>query len=130
MLTRDSYIAILEKRASDETSIPLNDSAEATIQEHNRNKEDNRQYLHDVFSNAGEAQSEQGKDVRKLFANATSRTITSNPLLKLAHSKNAIRESFFGAFQNASILKTAAPIYLELAYSSFNNELEKITSSK
>ncbi len=128
MLTRDSYIALLEKRASDESSIQPNDSAEATVQEHNRNKEDNRQYLHGIFPNAGEVQTEQGRDVRKLFSSIPSHAITSNPLLKLALLKEASRDTFFGAFQRANLLKTASPLYLELAYGAFTNELEKIAN--
>lgn len=128
MLTRDSYIALLEKRASAESSIPPNDSAEATTQEHNNNKEDNRQYLHSIFPNAAEVQSNQSATIKKLFSETSGKTITSNPLLKLGSAvfKTISREPFINAINETSFFKNASPLYIELAYGAFCNELEKI----
>jgi hypothetical protein len=123
MLTRDRYVALLEKRAADESSIPPNDSAEATTQEHNRIKEDDRQYLHNTFSKAEEVQSNQTATMKKLFPSLPGHTITSSPLLKVA------RAVFDEALQNGAI-KTASPFYAELAYRSFCDELEKIAAIK
>lgn len=134
MFTRDSYVALLEKRAeygdvhSDPhsvsgapTSTPGMDSAAATTQEHDRNKEDNRQYLHGIFPNAGAVQSNQTATIKQMFSNLPKDTITSNPLLKVA------RAVFFDALQQGDMLKTASPIHIELAYHAFCDELEKIS---
>lgn len=127
MLTRDSYVALLEKRAaeSDIESVQHIDSAQVTTSEHNSNKEDNRQYLHGIFPNAGEVQSNQTATVKKLFNN-TKDAITSNPLMKLAEA----RRVFFGAINANGMAKTASPMYLELMFSSFKDELEKIAALK
>lgn len=125
MLTRDSYVALLEKRAADaaESSIEPTDSAEATAQEYRKNLEDNRQYLHGVFPNAGEVESNQSATVKKLFNNMPKDTIVGTPLLKVA------RAIFFEAVQGGHI-KTASPIHAELAYRAFVDELEKIAALK
>lgn len=137
MLTRDSYVALLEKRAElydnhpdpqsashAPTAVPENDSAAATAAEHSKIKEDNRQYLHGIFPNAGAVQENQTAHIKKLFSNLPKDTITSNPLLKVA------RAMFYEAVQHGQFMKTASPIQRELAFSSFCNELEKIAALK
>ena len=130
MTTRDDYVALLEKRAASEgdvltDSIPPNDSAEATTQDHNKNREDNRAYLHSIFSNAAAVQSNQSAELHRLFPNAPSNTTTSNPLIKMA-----FRTVFFNALDNGNLLKAASPIHLEVAYDAFVDELEKIAYNK
>lgn len=123
MLTRDSYVALLEKRAADtaESSIEPNDSAEATAIEYRKNMEDNRQYLHDIFPNAGEVQANQSATIKKMFDNIPSGAIVGTPLLKVA------RAVFFEAI-NRGHVKTASPIHAELSYRAFCDELEKIAN--
>jgi len=137
MLTRDPYVALLEKRAElydvyqdpqsashAPTAVPENDSAASTVQEHNRIKEDNRNYLHQIFPNAGAVQENQSAHLKKLFNDIPKDAIISNPLIKVA------RDLFFGAIQHGEFLKTASPIHVEMAYRSFCDELEKIAALK
>lgn len=130
MLTRDYYVALLEKRASENlpdeapgvNPPPVLDSAQVTTNEHNKNLADNREYLHGIFPNAGEVESNQSATMKKLFNNLPKDTITSNPLIKVA------REMFFGAIESGGLMKTAAPIHREVAFSAFCDELEKIAA--
>lgn len=122
MFTRDAYVALLEKRATDtESSVEPNDSAEATAMEYRKNLEDNRQYLHGIFPNAGEVQANQSATIKKLFDNLPSGTIVGTPLLKVA------RAVFFEAISQGHV-KTASPIHAELSYRAFCDELEKIAN--
>lgn len=130
MTTRDAYVALLEKRAASEgdvfnESIPPNDSVDSITQDHNKNREDHRAYLHSIFSNAGSVQSNQSAELNRLFPDAPSNTTTSNPLIKMA-----FRGMFFGALNNGNLLKAASPIHLEVAYDAFVDELEKIAQVK
>lgn len=125
MLTRDSYVALLEKRAADaaESAIEPTDSAQLTTQQYNQNMADSREYLHSAFSNAGAVESNQSASVKKLFENIPSGAIVGTPLLKVA------RAIFDEALERGAI-KTASPIYAELSYRAFVNELEKIAAMK
>lgn len=137
MLTRDSYVALLEKRAEmydvykdpesashAPTAVPENDSAASATQEHNKIKEDSRDYLHTLFPNAGAVQENQSAHMKKLFTDLGKDTVIGNPLIKVA------RAVFFNAVQQGDFLKTASPIHVEMAYRSFCDELEKIAAIK
>lgn len=126
MTTRDAYVALLEKRATSEgdvlhEAIPSNNSAESIDQEHDKNQEDHRAYLHSIFSNAEAVQSNQSSELKKMFPGMPSGTTTSNPLIKVA-----FRQIFLDAMDNRNLLKTASPIHIEVAFNAFFDELEKI----
>lgn len=125
MLTRDSYVALLEKRAADaaESAIEPTDSAELTTQQYRQNLADNREYLHGAFSNAAAVESNQTASVKKLFNNIPSGAIPGGPLLKVA------RAIFDEAVEKGKV-KMASPIHAEVAYRSFLDELEKIAALK
>lgn len=125
MLTRDNYIALLEKRAMDESSVPENDSAKTTVSEYDQNRADQSQILHSLFNQAGSVQSEMTATGKKVFANAEGTKISGHPLLKMA-SRNA----FLAAVQNRNMFKTASAVQLEVAYNAFKDELEKIASKR
>jgi isopentenyldiphosphate isomerase len=130
MTTRDAYVALLEKRATSEgdalhESVPAVDSAQVATQEHNKNQEDHRAYLHTIFSNAGDVQTNQSAEVKKLFNNIPKDAVTSNPLIKVA------RAPFFSILQtHGNFLKTASPIHAEVAFNAFADELHKISAAK
>lgn len=137
MLTRDQYVALLEKRASEHLdplheSIAPNDSAELMTQQQNQVHADDRDYLHSVFAHAAAVQNNQSSELKKLFPgmHASSHpdshkrdVVTSSPLIKVA------RDTFFAAIEETNFLKTASPFHLELAYRSFVEELEKIAAA-
>lgn len=130
MTTRDAYVALLEKRASSEgdvlhEAISSNNSVESIDQEHSKNREDHRAYLHSVFSNAGAVQSNQSSELKKMFPGMPSGATSSNPLIKIA-----FRPVFFNALDNGNFLKTASPIHIEVAYDAFIDELRKITNAR
>jgi hypothetical protein len=137
MTTRDAYVALLEKRAElfdvykdpqsasgAPTAVPENDAAASAAHEHNQNKSDSRDQLHTLFANAGAVQSNQTEHLKKMFHDLPKDTVTRNPLIKMA------RAAFFDAVGQGEILKTASPIHIELAFSSFCDELEKIAALK
>ncbi len=124
MLTRDSYIALLEKRASMESSIPPNDSAAETHEEFKKNQADNREYLHSIFNTAGAA-ADNMQNIKKSFGDLSDKTVIGHPLLKVAN-----REFFFSTMQSNELLKTASPLHIEVAFSAFCDELEKIAALK
>ncbi len=121
MLTRDAYIAILEKRAHSEFPVPHeNDSHAAALQEVSSNMSDNRSTLKGLFDNAGAVQTQQGKELNKLFPGKTKKEAVG-PLLKLAAAHAMTQLPFF---------KTASPYYIDVALSSFEREVEKIASAR
>jgi len=125
MFTRDPYVAILEKRASEDspqTSIPENDSAAATIAEYKAIQEDSRQFLHDTFGRAAAVQENQSAEMKKLLPGLDGEKITGNPLLKMAFHQALIA--------SPNMQKLASPIHLELSFQSFCDELEKIASHR
>lgn len=131
MLTRDRYIALLEKRASyDGTnplteSIPYNDSAQYAKQEHDANMSDSRADLKNYFNRADDIERNNTSEVRKLFDMPGKDIRVNHPLMKVA------RDVFFDALsRQGNFMKTATPIHLELAYKSFTDELEKIAAHK
>jgi hypothetical protein len=130
MTTRDAYVAFLEKRATSEEdalheSIPSIDSAQVATQEHNKNQEDHRAYLHTIFSNAGAVQTNQSAEVHKLFSDIPKDAVTSNPLIKVA------RAPFFAALEaHGKFLKTASAIHAEVAFNAFCDEFYKISAAK
>lgn len=129
-MTRDSYVALLEKRATTDEdvlheAIPSNNSAETADIEHNQNREDHRNYLHSIFSNASRVQENQSSELRKLFPGLSNKTVTSNPLIKVAS-----RQTFITVLQgHGNFLKTAAPLHIEVAFNAFQDELEKISNA-
>jgi hypothetical protein len=132
MLTRDTYIALLEKRAMAEmerdgapTTIPPNDSREEAMAEASRIKGDNRKYLGELFNNAGEVEREMTSAADKIWGEGIDgERQSSNPFIKMA------RQIFLAAMDEAPLLKTASPIHAELAFNSFLDELSKIAALK
>lgn len=125
MLTRDLYIAFLEKRASEESSIPPNDSAAATTDEFESNQKDQNAFLHANFSRASSVQAQQTAEAKKIWSDVDGKKISGNPLMKVA-----MRNVFNNAVYNTHILKEASPIHCEMAFQSFCDELEKIAYSR
>ncbi len=125
MLTRDSYVALLEKRAADaaESAIEPTDSAQLTTQQYRENMADSREYLHGAFSQAGAVEGNQSATVKKLFNNIPSGAIVGTPLMKVARA-------IFDEAVEKGVIKTASPIHAEVAYRSFIDELEKIAALK
>lgn len=116
MLTRDHYIAVLEKRAAEGFPVPhSNDSAQTALEEVQDNMGDNRSELKGLFSNASAQQTQASKELNKLFPSG--KRETAAPLLKLA-ARRALTET--------ALLKEASPQYMEVAFRSFERELEKI----
>jgi hypothetical protein len=123
MQTRDFYIATLEKRAAEESSVI--DNQEAALNDFASNAKDNRQYLGELFDNAGAVEKEQAKTVSKLFPGKTEKE-SGGQMLKLA-----ARELFNDALVQAEeqgLLKTASAAYREVAFHAFCSELEKIAA--
>lgn len=126
MTILDSYLDLIEKRANSgedalHESIQSNNSAESIDQEHSRNREDHRSYLHSVFSNAGAVQTNQSSELKKLFPGMPKDTSTSNPLIKVA-----LRNVFLDSMNDRDFSKTASPVHLEVAFNAFIDEIEKI----
>jgi hypothetical protein len=132
MTTNDSYVALLEKRASADgygphESVPseYNNGADVSTSEHEANKEDHRAYLHSIFSQAGAVQSNQSAELKKLFPNMPKDTIVSNPLIKVG------RNTFFAALHGYDgTMKVASSIHREIAFKAFCDELEKIAAAR
>ena len=131
MTTRDAYVALLEKRASSEgdalhESVPQVNNEQVAVQELGQNQEDNRAYLHSIFSQAGAVQNNQSAELKKLFPNMPSGTTTRNPLIKVAG-----RGAFFSLMQNhGKFMKVASPIHREVTFNAFCDELGRIHSSR
>lgn len=119
MLTRDAYIAILEKRAADEQAAV--DSAEVASDEVASNRDDNRAYLKGLFEQAGAVEKGQSKQIGKLFPGNEDK-VSGNVFLKVARQ---MFDEAFGQVEDGHI-KTASPHYREVAFHAFVNELEKI----
>lgn len=124
MLTNDHYIAMLEKRAAenDGDAIPTYcDQREQAVSEYERTLSDSKDYLGSLFTNTGKIQKYQDDTVRRLFPGTHKGSESGNPLLKVAS-----RQAFLQALEQTEFMKTASPMYLELSYRSFCDELEKI----
>lgn len=125
MLTRDPYVAALEKRAfqewaENEADEKSNWAVNAANREHEKIKSDSRQQLGELFSNAGGLESEATKTVKELFPGAEGDKETSSPFIKVARH----------CFNSTTMLKQASPIYKELVMRSFCDELEKIDAAR
>ena len=118
MLTRDSYIAILEKRASAEDS---QDNVDVANKEVSSIKSDSRDYLGGLFSRASDVQNNQSKTVSKLFP-GNSKKEYGTVLMKTAHTV------FIESMVGRGLLKTASPAYTEVVFRGFCDELEKIAA--
>lgn len=121
MLTRDSYIAILEKRASSEGPI---DNVDVAMKEVNSIQNDDREYLGGLFTKAHDVEKGQSKMVSKLFP-GDSKKEPGAVLMKTAHY-----EAFIEAMGEHELLKTASPAYNEVVFRGFCDELEKIAALK
>lgn len=124
MLTRDKYIAILEKRSSvaDTESVPNIDNQEIALKERDDNLNDNRDYLKGIFGEAGNVESNQSKTVSRLFPGKSPKE-SGTVLMKLA------RQLFDTALGSSDgLIKNASAVYREVALHSFTDELEKISS--
>lgn len=121
MLTRDSYIAILEKRAEEEKK-PVDNVEDADKAKASIFSED-RSYLGHLFDGTGEVEKSQTQLMNRLFP-GSSKKESGTPLIKTAH--DIFTQAVFGH----ELLKHASPAYLEVAYRGFCNELEKIAAIK
>lgn len=119
MLTRDHYIAILEKRASDEAS----SAAEIANKEVVDNTKDNRTYLGGLFDNTSSVEKHQTKQVGKLFSGKGVEQEPGGQFLKVAR---VIFDDAMLSAHKEGLMKTASPAYREVAFHSFCQELEKI----
>jgi len=117
MITRDSYIAKLEKRAM-ETDLEV-DPVKNVESQYHKNMEDNRSTLTTLFSRAGDVQTNQSAEARKLFPGAEGQKESGNPLMKVA------RAQFMEAVSN----KDLSPIYKELAFQSVCDEMQKLAKA-
>ena len=126
MLTRDSYIALLEKRAQEESSVPNIDSSGVAENEYEKNLKDSNTILHELFTQATSTESNQSSEAKKLFPGSDHEMHreSGNPLMKVAKSV------FLDIVQSTEFSKTASPLHLELAFGSFCNELAKIAALK
>lgn len=122
MVTIDTYIALLEKRAMDESSVEKIDNAKETVDEYSRNQADSRQQLQGLFNHAGAVSSDLTATAKKVFPNAHGTKISGHPMLKVAS-----RAVFFAALEHQHV-KIASPLQREVAYHSFCDELEKIAA--
>jgi hypothetical protein len=119
MLTRDFYIATLEKRAAEEAP---NDSQETALSEFASNMKDNRAYLTGIFDNAGAVEKTDSREAGKLFPGKTEKE-SGYVFMKVARA--LFDEALVNAETNG-LLKTASPAYREVAFHAFCEELEKI----
>lgn len=121
MLTRDNYIALLEKRAAEETAV---DSQEMALSERNENRSDSRAQLDKLFANTGAVEKNQSKEVSKLFPGKSEKE-PGPILMKIA--QRAFDQAVLRA--EGGVLKTASAEYRAVAFRSFCSELEKIASA-
>src|ERR1051325_5766123 len=119
VLTRDSYIAALEKRATSDLPNYMVDNRAVAQEEHRTNQSDSRGQLVELFSNAKNVEKGDSKLMSKLWP-AKGEKDTSNPLIKVA------RSAFHKAIQDTAFFKTASAHYMGVALRSFEDELEKI----
>jgi len=119
MLTRDFYIATLEKRASEEVS---NDSQETALSEFENNKKDNKAYLTSIFDNSGAVEKAESREAGKLFPGKEDKE-SGYVFMKVAR---ALFDSALAEVEPLALLKTASAAYREVAFHAFCEELEKI----
>lgn len=118
------YGALFNKQAQQDLK-PLDntvDSSEVANAEHDRNIQDSRASLMDLFSHASLSSKEQTKQFKSLLK-MDGDVDTSNPLLKVAGL--VLRHGHYAA----GLLKTASPAYLQVASLAFDDELQKIAAS-
>jgi len=118
MLTNDRYIAMLEKRASEEES---GDNSETALKEYNSNRADSRRYLGGLFARADEVERQMTSAAGKVLERKNE---SGNPFIKVA------RSLFDEALLRTDFAKTASATYREVAFRSFANELEKTAALK
>lgn len=127
MLQRDTYIKLLEKRAStvDGGAIGTDynyniDNAAVANSDHDKNLSDNRSTLGSLFSRMGEAQKVETRFAKKWFPAEKFTKDTSAPLLKIAMNTLAASSAF----------RDYPPHYQAVAIRSFSEELEKIAEAR
>jgi hypothetical protein len=119
MLTRDFYIAILEKRAAEEAP---NDSQETALKEYADNAKDNRAYLSGIFDNTGAAEKASSREASKLFPGKSEKE-SGYMFMKVAR---ALFNDALAQAETSGLMKTASAAYREVAFHSFCEELAKI----
>lgn len=119
MITRDYYVALLEKRAMDYIAEQETDPVKATMNDRSKIVEDTRTQLGTLFDNTSSVQSNQTSEINKLFPGGHGTKQHGNALIKVA------RANFFDA-----VGSRLSPLYAEQAYRSFCDEIEKIASRK
>lgn len=112
MITRDTYIALLEKRASE-------DNLQTAMSELSSNRTDSNDRLKKLFDNSSSVEKTDSKHVGKLFPGKSKKEV-GNELMKIA------RDLFKSALTETELLKTSEPAYVEVAFRGFLRELEKI----
>lgn len=124
MVTRDMYITMLEKRASDGINLFSGvDNQEVANKEHSSNILDQRSDVSSLFANSDKASKDTTSALTKALPKAkkTEGTSGGNTMLKVA-----MNTAFFDGLRETGLLKAASPEYIRAAYGSFNDELLKI----
>lgn len=124
MVTRDMYVTMLEKRASEGLHLFSGvDNQEEGNKEHASNILDQRSEVSNLFASSDKASKDATSTIAKALplAKKTEGTSSSNTMLKVA-----MNTAFFDGLRETGLMKTASPEYIRAAYGSFNDELEKI----
>lgn len=125
MLTRDSYVALLQKRAAEaESSIPDVNSNDDALEDFKKIQTDSREFLHGLFNHASAVESQQSAEAKKIWSGTDGTKVSGNPLMKVA-----MRQYFQSVLLENGLMKTASPFQKELAFNSFFDELEKIAGA-
>lgn len=106
-----NYIRLLEKMANEDSDVE-----KVVRSDYKKNLSDNREYLGGIFTRASAVEDTQSSEIKKLFPSTDGDRESGNPLMKVA------RAAFHRSTQNVGL----SPIYSELAFQSFCDELEKI----
>jgi hypothetical protein len=118
MFTNDQYVAMLEKRAADESE--EKDSASTALKEYNANRGDSRRYLGSLFAKADQVEDQMTSDTRKVLDH---RDESGSPFIKVA------RAAFDAGYVHTKLANTS-DTYREVAFRSFMSELEKLAALK
>lgn len=115
-LTRDDYIACLEKRATAE------DNQDVALGELAANRTDSRAQLGHLFDQAGASEKGQSKQIAKLFPGKEEKE-SGHVLLKVARE---LFDTAFDCLEGEGHFKTAAANYREIVFRGYVDELAKI----
>lgn len=122
-VVQNFYKSILEKRAA-ESLMPDygKDSREIALKEVDENKKEQRKDLSGYLEAAKKEEKADTKTMdENLDAADKDSTDTSNPLLKIAMNR-----ALFAGLRQVELLKTASADYMNVVYSSFQDEMYKI----